>query len=197
MTALPKSTYTLEEYFELIKTAEGRLEYWDGEVFDMSGGSEAHYEIAGNLVALLKPRLVKQGCRLFPGDAAVKVPAYPPFRYPDISALCGKAVFEKIGGIDALTNPALIIEILSPSTEALDRGDKFSYYQSIPSFREYALVAQHRPHVALLLKQDDGSWRYTEYNDLADEVALASVGCRIRLQEIYEGVTFEPASKEE
>ncbi len=197
MTALEKSKYTLEEYFELIKKGEGRLEYWDGEVFDMSGASKEHYAIEGNLFLMLGLQLRARGCQAFSPTTPVKVPAYPPYRYPDLSALCGKAVFEKIGGIDALTNPSVIIEILSPSTEAFDRGDKFSYYQSIPSFREYVLIAQHRPHVSLLLRQDDGSWRYTESNDLADEVRLSSIDCRVRLQEIYEGVSFEPASKAE
>lgn len=190
MTALPKHKYTLEEYFDLIQTAAGRLEYWDGDIFDMSGASEAHYAIEGNFIAFLKLQLMAKGCTVFPGNTAIKVPSLPPFRYGDFSALCGQAVFEKIGGIDVLTNPALIVEILSPSTEAFDRGDKFSHYQSIPGFREYLLVAQHRPHLSHLIKQADGSWSYYEYNDLAEVVKLTSTGCQIKLQEIYLGVTF-------
>ncbi|MBL8207121.1 MAG: Uma2 family endonuclease [Blastocatellia bacterium] len=191
MSALPRHKYTLEEYFDFIQTAEGRWEYWEGELFDMSGASEAHYEIEGNFLSCLKAPLVTRGCRAFTSNTAIKVPSLPPFRFSDFAALCGQAVFEKVGGIDVLTNPALIVEVLSKSTEAYDRGDKFSHYQSIPSFCEYLLVAQHRPHVAQLVKQANGSWNYYEYNALEDVVTLASVGVTLKLQDIYLGVTFD------
>lgn len=191
MSALPKRKYTLEEYFDLIQTAEGRWEYWDGELFDMSGASEAHYAIEGNFIAFLKLPLIAKGCTVFPSNTAIKVPSLPPFRFGDFAALCGQAVFEKIGGIDVLTNPALIVEILSKTTEAYDRGDKFSHYKSIPSFDEYLLVAQHRTHVSHFIKQADGSWKHYEYNALADVVTLASVGVQIKLQDIYLGVVFD------
>ena len=192
MSALPKHKYTLEEYYDLMQTAEGRLEYWDGELFDMGGASEAHYEIEGNFLACLKAPLLTRGCRAFTSNTALKVPSLLPFRFGDFAALCGPAIFEKIGGIDVLTNPALIVEVLSKSTEAYDRGDKFSHYKSIPSFCEYLLVAQHRPHVSHFIKQADGSWSYHEYNALGDVVSLASVGVPIKLQDIYLGVTFDP-----
>lgn len=191
MSALPKHKYTLEEYYELIQTAEGRLEYWDGELFDMSGASKEHYAIEGNFIAFLKLQLMAKGCDVFPSNTAIKVPSLPPFRFGDFAALCGRAVFEKIGGIDVLTNPALIVEVLSKSTEAYDRGDKFSHYKSIPSFCEYLLVAQHRPYVSHLIKQADDSWSYYEYNALEDVVTLAAVGVQIKLQDIYLGVTFD------
>ncbi len=191
MSAVPKHKYTLEEYYELIQTAEGRLEYWDGELFDMGGASEAHYEIEGNFLACLKVPLMTRGCRAFTSNTAIKVPSLPPFRFGDFSALCGRASFEKIGGVDVLTNPALIVEVLSKSTEAYDRGDKFSHYKSIPNFCEYLLVAQHRPHVSHFIKQSDGSWSYYEYNSLEDAVTLASVGVQVKLQDIYLGVTFD------
>lgn len=191
MSALPKHKYTLEEYFDLIQTAEGRWEYWDGELFDMSGASEAHYEIEGNFLACLKAPLVTRGCRAFTSNTAIKVPSLPPFRFGDFAALCGQATFEKIGGIDVLTNPALLVEILSKTTEAYDRGDKFSHYKSIPSFCEYLLVAQHRPHVSHFIKQEDGSWKHYEYNALEEVVTLASVGLTIKLQDIYLGVIFD------
>lgn len=191
MSALPKRKYTLEEYFDLIQTAEGRWEYWDGELFDMSGASEAHYAIEGNFIAFLKLQLIAKGCTVFPSNIAINVPSLPPFRFGDFAALCGQAVFEKIGGIDVLTNPALIVEILSKSTEAYDRGDKFSHYKSIPSFCEYLLVAQHRPHVSHFIKQADGSWKHYEYNSLEEVVTLASVQVTIQLQDMYLGVIFD------
>jgi Uma2 family endonuclease len=195
MSALPKHKYTLEEYFALVRTAEGRLEYWDGEVFDMSGGSKWHYAVEGNFLAFLKVSLIAKGCNGLPGNTPIKVPSLPPFRYADFSALCGPEIYEKIGGIDVLANPALIVEVLSDSTEAFDRGDKFSHYKSIPSFCEYLLVAQHRPHVSHFIKQADGSWLYYEYNALDEVVGLTSVGLEVRLQDIYLGVTFDASAQ--
>lgn len=156
MAANPGRRYTLEEYLELDRTSEERLEFWDGEVFRMSGGSEWHYEIESNIRSFLKTSLRTRGCRVFTGNVRVKVPSAPPYRYADVSALCGKAEFEEIGGVDALVNPQLLVEVLSRSTEAYDRGDKFSHYKSIPTLRECLLVAQHRPHVTHLFKDDDG-----------------------------------------
>src|SRR5215475_10369250 len=125
MSALPKGRYTLEEYLELDKNSDERLEYWDGEIFSMAGVSEEHNQIEVNMATFLNLRLSVKGCRLFLANMRIKALTMPPYRYGDLSALCGKAVFEKIEGVDVLTNPTLIIEVLSPSTEAYDRGDKF------------------------------------------------------------------------
>lgn len=192
MTAQPKLSYTLEEYLELDRNSDARLEYWHGEIFDMSGVSEQHADIEVNLVAHLNPRLRAKGCRIFPANIRIKVPSMPPYRYGDTSALCGKAKFEKIGGVDVLTNPQLIIEVLSYSTEAYDRGDKFSNYKSIPSFTEYLLIAQLRPHVSHFVKQPDGSWNQREYNELDAVVKLVSLNCELALRDIYANVSFVP-----
>jgi Uma2 family endonuclease len=194
MSADTKPRYTLEEYLELDAKSAERLEYWQGEIFSMSGASEEHAEIEGNLMAFLKPNLTARVCRIFPADMRIKVPSMPPYRYGDLSALCDKAQFEEIGGVDALTNPALIIEILSPSTEAYDRGDKFTHYKSIPSFCEYLLVAQHRPHISQFVRQSDGSWLQREFNDLADVVKLSTLDCELPLSEVYQNVSFESAA---
>lgn len=192
MSAQPKLKYTLAEYLELDAASEARLEYWDGEVFDMAGGSETHYEIEGNLLATLKAKLRARGCRVFPGNTRLKVPSLPPYHYSDCAALCGEAHFEQVEGAAVLTNPALIIEVLSKSTEGYDRGDKFTHYKSIPNFQEYLLVAQHRPHVTHLVKQHDSSWLQREYNELDAVLRLESLGCEMSLREIYEAVTFPP-----
>ncbi|GAC1401805.1 MAG: Uma2 family endonuclease [Pyrinomonadaceae bacterium] len=192
MSTQLKHRHTLEEYLELDAKSEERLEYWNGEIFSMSGVSEGHDQIESNLNFHLRTKLTKQMCRVFLANMRIKVPSMPPYRYGDISALCGKAQFEKIGGVDVLTNPSLIIEVLSPSTEAYDRGDKFSQYKSIPSFNEYLLVAQHRPHVAQFVKQSDGVWLHREFNDLQDDVRIESLDCELRLSEIYQNVTFPP-----
>ena len=194
MSAQPKARYTLEEYLELDGKSEARLEYWNGEVFDMSGVSEEHAQIEVNITMHLGARLAAKGCRIFPANMRIKVPSRPPYRYGDLSALCGQAQFEQIGGVDALLNPSLIIEVLSDSTEAYDRGDKFSYYKSIPSFCEYLLVAQHRPHLSQFIKQGDGSWLQREFNDLTDVVKLTTMNCELPLREIYQGVSFPEPS---
>ena len=192
MAANPERRYTLGEYLELDRTSEERLEFWDGEIFCMSGGSEWHYEIEGNIYASLKSRLSQRGCRVFTGNARVKVPSAPPYRYADVSALCGEAaVFEEIGGADALVNPLLLVEVLSPSTETYDRVDKFTHYKSIPTLREYLLVEQRRPHVTRLFKQEDGTWVHTEVNDLESTLTLTSLGCELPLTEIYAGVSLD------
>lgn len=194
MTALPKQHYTLEEYLELDAKSEARLEYWDGEIFDMSGVSEEHAEVEVNLIMQLGPRLRAKGCRIFPANVRIKVPSLPPYRYGDTSALCGQAKFEKIGGVDVLTNPQLIIEVLSDSTEAYDRGHKFLHYKSIPSFTEYLLIAQQRPHVSQFIKEADNRWVQHEFKDLNDVINLVSLDCELALSDIYANVSFAPGN---
>ena len=190
MSVQIKPRYTLQEYFELEKNSDERYEFYNDEVFCMSGVSPNHAQIETNLITSLNSKLRDRGCRVFPANMRIKVPAAPPYRYPDIVVVCDKPIYEKIGGIDTLTNPALIIKVLSGSTEAYDRGDKFTYYKSIASFREYLLVAQHRPHVAQFVKQTAASWTQTEVNDLAGSLHLPSVECTLALSEVYRDVEF-------
>ena len=194
MSAQLKPKYTSEEYLELDYKSESRLEYWDREVFDMSGVSPEHDQIESNLHYHLRTKFQGRNCRTFLANMRIKVPSAPPYRYGDSSALCGQPQYETIGGVKVLTNPALIIEILSASTEACDRGDKFTHYKSIPSFREYLLVAQHRPHLSHFVRQDDGSWNQREYNDLAAVVTLVSLDGELELREVYENVTFDDSA---
>ncbi len=192
MSAQSKPRYTLEEYFELERKSEERYEYWNGEVFCMSGVSPEDAQLEVNFISRLNSRLTEKGCRVFPANIRIKVPSAPPYRYADVSALCGEAQFEEIGGIRAVTNPTLIIEILSSSTEAYDRGQKFTHYKSIPSFSEYLLVAQDHPYITHLVKQSDDSWIYDEYNDLTATVKLSSLNCELPMSEIYENISFAP-----
>jgi len=194
MPAQPKLKYTLEEYLELDRNSEARLEFWDGEIFDMSGVSPEHDQLESNLHFHLREKLRGKKCRIFLANTRIKVPSMPPYRYGDSSGLCGAPQYEVIGGIKALTNPSIIIEVLSASTEAYDRGDKFTNYKSISSLREYLLVAQHRPHVSHFVKLDDGSWNQREFNDLDAIVKLVSLECELSLREIYEEIDFGQAS---
>jgi len=192
VTTQAKRPYSLEEYFELERTSDERWEYFDGEVFCMSGVSPNHDAIESNINWALRLAFGERDCRVFLANMRIKVPAAPPYRYADLAALCDKPAFEKIGGVEALTNPIVIIEVLSPSTEAYDRGDKFTYYKSISSLREYVLVAQHRPHITHYVEEAAEKWEYEELNELGSELALPSVNCVLALSEVYRNVTFEP-----
>lgn len=193
MAAYPTRKYTLEEYFDLELSTNERFEFFNGEVFSMSGASNAHDQIESNTRLSLHLALRERECRVFTGNMRIKVPSLPPYRYADVAVLCGEPVFEKIGGVDTLTNPALIIEVLSDSTEAYDRGDKFTHYKSIPNLREYLLIAQHRPHITQYVKQTAGSWSYCEVNDLSASLVLPSVDCVLELSEVYRDVALPAA----
>jgi Uma2 family endonuclease len=195
MTVQTKHKYTLEEYFALERDSEEKFEYWDGNVWTMSGATINHNRIVRNITRRLDEQFALRGCEVFPSNFRVYVPNYAPYRYPDLSALCGKPDIRMMGGLELLINPQLIVEVLSDSTEGFDRGDKFTYYKSIPSFCEYLLISQRRPHVSQFVKQSDTIWTQTEFNDIEDAVELKFASCRLNLNEIYRDVTFEPILK--
>lgn len=147
MSAIQNTKYTLEQYIELEQSSEERYEYFDGEVFAMAGGSLEHAIIATNIAGSLNNKLSGKNCRAINSDMRVKVPAHPPYRYPDVTVVCGEPVTEKYLGQVMLVNPVLLVEVLSPTTKDYDKDEKFLGYQSIASFQEYLLVAQERPHV--------------------------------------------------
>jgi len=190
MTALPKSYLTIEEYIELDKNSEERFEYFDGEVFAMAGGSPNHARIAGRLYATLEAKIAGKNCEAFNSEIRVKVPADLPYRYPDVSVVCGEPDFEPLQGVEMLTNPVLLVEVLSPSTAAYDLDAKFTAYQSIESFCEYLVVAQDRPHVIRYERQPMGGWLRTEVSGLQNEVTLESLNVTLSLSEIYARVQF-------
>ena len=182
--------FMIEEYFALERSSERRFEYRDGDIVLMSGGSREHGEIASNLIFGLRRRLDPSGCRVYGSDIALVVPAAPPYRYPDVSIVCGAAEFRRIEGFDALVNPTLIIEVISPTSEAYDRGTKFEWYKSVPSFAEYLLIAQDRPHITQRVKQPDGSWVERAVSDRGAVLQLTSIERELPLDEIYEEVEF-------
>ena len=152
-----KQNYTIEEYIELEKTSEERLEYFEGNVWSMAGASINHETIISNLDFGLRTKLQGKKCRVFLSNTRIKVPVYLPYRYPDLSALCGEMEVEKVLGLEVLINPSLIVEIPSPSTRAFDIGDKFTYYKSIESFTEYLLIDQGKTAHRSLHKTKCGS----------------------------------------
>lgn len=192
MIAQLEHRYTLEEYLKLDRESEEKIEYWDGNIWTMSGASIAHNRIVRNIVRRLDERLSTRGCEVFPSDTRIYVPAYPPYRYPDASAVCGKLEIKTVGSQEMLANPQLIVEVLSDSTEGFDRGDKFSYYKSIKSFCEYWLVSQRRAHVSQFVKQSENVWTNIEYTGLETAIKINFINDKLDLNEIYRDVTFEP-----
>ena len=154
----------------------------------MSGGSQAHLQISNNIFFRLRLQLSNGPCRAYTSDLPVLTPTLPPYRYPDVTVGCGELKYQHIRGVDALTNPILIVEVLSPTTEVRDREAKFAAYQTIPTFFEYLLVFQDEPHVIHYTKQADGKWMREDVQDLSvnDELSAAVPAP----SDIYEEVKF-------
>ncbi|HZT58930.1 MAG TPA: Uma2 family endonuclease [Pyrinomonadaceae bacterium] len=187
MASLPSHYFSPEEYLSLERRAEFKSEYFDGVIYAMAGGSERHNLITGNLVTELNIRLRERPCRVYPSDMKVRMPNSKRFFYPDVSVVCGEPQFaDEVK--DVLLNPILIVEVLSESTEAFDRGKKFSSYQQIESLREYLLVAQDEFVVEHYLRQEDG-WLYTKANGLDTSLVLPALDCQIALSDIYNKVS--------
>ena len=195
MSALPKYKYTIEEYIELEKRSEERYEYFDGEVFAMAGGSLEYAIIATNLAGVINNKLGDKKCRAINSDIRIKVPTAPPYRYPDVTVVCGEPITEKYLGQVMLVNPMVMIEVLSPTTKDYDKDGKFLAYQSIESFQEYLLVAQDRPHVTRYVRQADNQWWRSDFIGMDSDVELKSLGVTLLLSEIYQGVEFPPSAQ--
>jgi Uma2 family endonuclease len=189
MATQPKKRYSPEEYLALERSSGTKHEYFNGEIFAMSGASSRHILIVTNLVTGLWSRLRQGPCRVFSTDLRVKVDTTGLYTYPDVVVLCGPPEFSDEQK-DTLLNPALIIEVLSDSTKDYDRGGKFEQYRTIGSFAEYLLVAQDRPHVEHYIRQTDGSWVLHETNRLEDTIQLKSAPCSLPLSEIYDKIDF-------
>lgn len=182
--------YSLDEYFALEHAGDARYEYWDGDIHCMSGGSRAHGIISVNVVVALANGLRGGRCRAFTADTAIWTPTLPPYRYPDASVACGELQFKNVRGVDALINPVLIVEVLSPSSAARDHEDKFAAYQAITSLRDYLLVAQDVARVTHYTQRADDAWARRDTADLDATLPLAQLHCELRMCDIYEGLTF-------
>ncbi|HEY6138435.1 MAG TPA: Uma2 family endonuclease [Thermoanaerobaculia bacterium] len=178
------------EYLEIERHSEIRHEYVNGRMYAMSpGASDAHYLITTNILGELLPQIRGRRCRVFTGEARVKITPTGMYTYPDISALCGESRLENFKGVDTLLNPSVIFEVLSRTTELYDRGDKFEHYSRLESLQEYVLVSQHRMRVEQFVR-DGANWRLSDLTDPQASLRLAPIGCEIVLAEIYRGVEF-------
>jgi Uma2 family endonuclease len=186
MSLQPRPTLSFEEWLEGERFAlEGRSEFVDGEVFAMTGASLAHNAIVSNIIREISIQMRGRPCQVYANDLKVLIRTANAAKYPDLVALCGAPELLD-DRRDVLLNPGLIVEVLSDSTEAYDRGDKFALYRQIPSLREYLLVSQNRIGVELYSRGTDNHWTLTDYTGLTDQVRLASVDCALALAEVYD-----------
>lgn len=192
MSTAPRKRLTPEEYLAIETASEFRHEFFDGEMFAMSGGSLWHNLVKDNFAFAIRNALEGRGCYVLTSDQRVKVDATGLYTYPDVVVFCEKPRFEDEVHY-SLTNPRVIIEVLSDSTEAYNRGRKFAHYRTLPSLQEYLLVAQDHVSVERFVRQaDDDTWTLTAVTDPNGSVGLASLDATVAVSAIYAGVEFPP-----
>lgn len=185
-----RNTYvTQQEYLDQERLAETKSEYWNGEVYAMAGASQRHTLIAANLIATLHVQLKGRPCSVHTGDLRVKVSSTGLYTYPDVVVLCGKPQYDDVVQ-DTVSNPVVIVEILSKSTESYDRGAKFQHYRRLESLADYLLVSQDTAYVEHRVRQPDDKWLLGIYQGLDTTVPLASIDCELPLAEVYDKVEW-------
>jgi Uma2 family endonuclease len=187
MASQAQKHYTPEEYLALERQAQCKSEYYAGDIFAMAGASRWHNLIVANVVSELRSQLKGRPCTTYPSDMRVKVSPTGLYTYPDVTVVCGEAQFEDLQQ-DTLLNPTLIVEVLSESTEAYDRGGKFAHYRKLASVMEYVIIAPTKPHIEHYIRQADNRWLLAEADSLRDTVQLPSIDCQLALVEVYDKV---------
>jgi Uma2 family endonuclease len=189
--SLPRAlaVFTAEQYLDLERHTEIRHEFLDGTVYAMSGASRAHSAICFNLAGAPQPQLRGTPCAGFSSDMKVRAGDASLYAYPDLTVFCGEPLFHDDHG-DVLLNPVVIFEILSRSTEAYDRGEKFERYKTIETLTDYVLVSQDSPRLEHFSRQPDGVWSLTEVSGLDASLDLASINCGLPLAEVYDRIEF-------
>jgi Uma2 family endonuclease len=188
--ASDKKVYTPEEYLQLEEESPEKHEYRHGEIVLMTGGTTNHNKLAGKFYARLLLALEDENYEVYMGDVRLWIPRYSEYTYPDVMVVEGQPIYQP-PGTTTITNPSIIVEVLSKSTKARDRGDKFRYYRSIPEFKEYILIDQYSLLVEHFVKTLDKKWVLTEYETKESIVSLASVKFEISLEELYKRVSFD------
>ncbi len=192
--------YSVEDYLSFEREAEERHEYLDGQIYAMAGESPEHGAVCMNLSRIISTRLLGTPCQAFAKDMKVRSGLTPKpghtmkgmFSYPDLVVVCGELKFHDARR-DVLVNPKVIIEVLSPTTEAFDRGEKWERYQTwLPELSDYLLVSQTKARIDHFHRAADGGWRYALVNNIEDNLILASIDCTLHLADVYDRVTFPP-----
>src|SRR5262245_37074030 len=191
---------TVEDYLALERASEERHEYLDGRLYTMAGESPEHGTICTNLAMLIASQRRGTPCQAWAKDTKVRSgptprPRRPPrgmFSYPDVVVVCGESRFHDQYR-DVLLNPVVFIEVVSPTTEAVDRGDKFFRYRTwLPSLTDYILGAQATPLLDHFHRQSHGHWELSSASSLASSLSIDSIGCTLRLADVYERMAFPP-----
>ncbi len=185
-----KPYFTPAQYLELEEAAEFKNEYRDGEIVPMTGGTTNHNQIAGNFFRKLPLTLKGQNYYIYMSDVRLWIPSYRVYTYPDIMVIQGEPIYEETG-TTTVTNPLLIGEVLSKSTRNYDSSEKFRYYRSLGTFREYILLDQYSYYVQQYAKKADGQWLLKEYEGFNAILTLDSMDLDISLEDIYQRVKLE------
>lgn len=181
---------SVQEYLKRERNAEMRSEYHGGIIVALVGSSIEHNRINRNLLGELHAQLQDGPCEIFISGMLVRIPECNKYYYPDLVVVCGDEEYEEIEGVTSLRNPILIIEVLSESTEAKDRGEKWRCYQTLASLESYVLIAQDEPRTEMFRRQADGLWLYSEARGMENQITLEAIGCTLRLADIYARITF-------
>ena len=202
----PESIYTEDEYLAIERASQERREYLDGQIYLMAGESLEHGDICMNLSRIVSTSLLGSPCRALSKDTKVRsgpIPKIPYsaqglYSFPDLVVVCGESQYLDEHR-DVLVNPKVIIEVLSPTTEAFDRGEKFARYREhLDSLTDYVVVAQSMPLVEHFARQSNGEWVIAaSARDLSETVGLDSIGCTLRLSEVYDRIVFPAPSEDD
>lgn len=189
MSAEIKKPITVEEYFRICEESEEKFQFFNGEIFAMSGGSMNHSLISANCIKAFGNSLSKKPCRVFDSNLRIAIAENDSYTYPDTSVICGEIEFLE-DKKDTVANPVVIVEVLSDSTEAFDRGKKFSFYRSIETLKHYILIDQKEVKVEHFFKNEKSQWVLEEFSKLEEYLNLNSIKSKIQIKEIYEKVEF-------
>lgn len=193
MPATAPQRLTYAEYLRIEASTDERHEFFDGVVLAMAGGTMAHAKVKVNLTIAIGTALRGRPCQPYDSDQRIRVPATSLATYPDLSVVCGPRVPD-VEDRHAATNPTVLFEVLSPSTEAYDRGEKFAQYRRLPTLQQYVLVDAQRVSVEVFSLNDHGRWELTEYG-AGDRVELGAIGVTVSVDELYEGWEPDVAEK--
>jgi Uma2 family endonuclease len=185
---------TLEEYFRFERTALEKHEFRDGQIIAMSGGTYEHSLIIANTIGELRQQLKGKPCKVADSNLRVRITKTVLYSYPDALVICGDPQFDPLDSArTTITNPKVVVEVLSPSTESYDRADKFVQYLRLESLQEYVLVSQQTALVEVFLRQEEGAWKLFFFEGREATAKLQSIGVNLPLSEVYAGIEFPPA----
>ncbi|MFI5378064.1 MAG: Uma2 family endonuclease [Tepidisphaerales bacterium] len=190
-TPLEKRRYTVQDYLTFERESPERHEYRDGAIFVMPGSSIVHSLIAANVIGQIGNRLRSKPCRVYDANLRLRIPRKVLYTYPDVTVICGPPMVDPDDSAGhTVTNPRLIVEVLSPSTEGYDRGEKFDRYRELETLQEYVLISQSAPRIEIFFRQQGGNWLFTPVSGLENAARLNSLEIELPLGDAYAGVEF-------